>query len=95
VSVAYSHSALADLAAILAYVDARSPAGRRSVMRSIRDAVKLIGEYPRRGRFVDEPNVRVVQAGRYPYLIYWTTEGDAATIVHIRHAARKSPSMSR
>jgi plasmid stabilization system protein ParE len=58
-------------------------------MLSIQKAVDLIGEYPRRGRLAGEGTVRVVQAGRYPYLVYWTVEGDAAVVVHIRHTARQ------
>jgi plasmid stabilization system protein ParE len=89
VSVRYAESALADLAEILAYLDERSLTGGRNVMRSIQKAAELIGEYRQRGRLVGEGNVRVVQAGRYPYLIYWEVEAETAIIVHIRHAARR------
>jgi hypothetical protein len=37
----------------------------------------------------DEQATRVLPAGRYPYLIYWSVEGGEAWIVHIRDARRK------
>jgi plasmid stabilization system protein ParE len=89
VTIRYAEGALADLEAILAYLNEKSPRGGRNVMRSIQKTANLIGEFPQRGRLAGEGNVRVARAGRYPYLIYWDAEGDDATIVHIRHAARK------
>ncbi|CAN5137144.1 hypothetical protein BH10PSE9_BH10PSE9_20660 [soil metagenome] len=88
-SVRYAESALVNLAAILAYLNERSPLGSRRVMLSIQKTVDLIGEYPRRGRLAGEGAVRVVQAGRYPYLLYWTVELNEAVVVHIRHTARR------
>jgi toxin ParE1/3/4 len=89
VSVRYASSALIDLAAILAYLNERSPLGSRKVMLSIQKTVDLIGEYPRRGRLAGEDAVRVVKTGRYPYFVYWAVEADDAVVVHIRHTARR------
>jgi toxin ParE1/3/4 len=89
VSVRYADSALADLAAILAYLEERSISGGRNVMRSIRKTADLIGDYPGLGRLAGESTVRVTRAGRYPYLVYWDVVAGVAIIVHIRHAARR------
>jgi plasmid stabilization system protein ParE len=90
VNVRYSETALADLDAILAYLNERSPSGGRRVMQSIQRAIELIGEYPDRGRLAGEGNVRVVPVGRYPYLIYWDVDESGPYIAHIRHAARRA-----
>ena len=87
--VRYTSRARDDLEAILDYLDRRSPQGAKSVKRSIRKVSELIGEYPEGGRPAGEQGVRVLPAGRYPYLVYWSVEGGEAWIVHIRDARRR------
>jgi hypothetical protein len=36
-----------------------------------------------------EEGSRVLPAGRYPYLIYWTIEAGEVWLVHIRNARRR------
>jgi plasmid stabilization system protein ParE len=87
--VRYTPRARSDLQSILQYIDERSPLGARSVKRAIRKTIELIGEFPEGGRRAGEQAARVLPAGRYPYLIYWSVEGGEAWIVHIRHASRR------
>jgi plasmid stabilization system protein ParE len=79
-----------DLVAILQYLDTRSPPGARNVGQAIRRTIELIGQFPQGGRRADVEEVRVLPAGQYPYLIYWSIEDGDAWLVHIRHAARRS-----
>jgi hypothetical protein len=51
--------------------------------------IELVGEFPEGGRQIDEQGTRVLQAGRYPYLIYWIIERNEAWIVHIRDARHR------
>ena len=88
-SVRYTRRARDDLAAILRYIDARSPQGARNVKRTIQKTIELIGQLPDSGRRSGVAATRVLPVGRYPYLIYWSVEGGEAWIVHIRHAARR------
>jgi toxin ParE1/3/4 len=87
--VRFTQRGRGDLVAILDYIDARSPKGARNVKRTIQKTIELIGQLPDSGRRSGVSSTRVLPAGRYPYLIYWSVEGGEAWIVHIRHAARR------
>ena len=87
--VRYTPRARSDLAAILTYLDRRSPQGAHNVKRSIRKTIELIGQFPLAGRRTGVQDTRVLPAGQYPYLIYWSVEAGEALLVHIRHAARR------
>ena len=78
-----------DLEDILTFIDERNPAGARNVKRTIRKTVDLIGQYPQSGRPSGEQGTRVVAAGRYPYLVYWSVEAGEVWIVHIRDGRRR------
>ena len=87
--VRYTPRARSDLRSILQYIDERSPRGARSVKRGIQTTVALIGKFPESGRLSGEEGSRVLPAGRYPYLIYWTIEAGEVWLVHIRNARRR------
>jgi plasmid stabilization system protein ParE len=87
--VRYTLRASRDLAAILLYLVKHSPQGMRNVKRAIDNTERLIGQFPEGGRRSKETGTRVLPAGRYPYLIYWTIEAGEAWIVHIRDGRRK------
>jgi plasmid stabilization system protein ParE len=89
VRVRFTPQARSDLESILQYIDVSSPLGARSVKRAIRKTIEFIGEFPEGGRRAGEQETRVLPAGRYPYLIYWSIEGGEVWIVHIRHARRR------
>jgi plasmid stabilization system protein ParE len=86
----YTPRARGDLRSILQYIDERSPRGALNVKRAIQRTVELIGEFPKGGRLVgEEGGIRVLPAGRYPYLIYWTVEDNEVWLVHIRDGRRR------
>jgi toxin ParE1/3/4 len=87
--VRYTLRARNDLVAIFEYLDVRSPQGASNVKRSIRKAVELIGQFPHGGRRTHGHDTRVLPAGRYPYLIYWSVEAGDVWLLHIRHTARR------
>ncbi len=87
--VRYTPRARSDLQSILQYIDERSPRGARNVKRAIQKTIELIGEFPEGGRRAGEQTTRVLPAGRYPYLIYWSVEAGEVWLVHIRHARRR------
>ena len=64
--VRYTPQASGDLAAILRYLNERSPQGLRNVKRAIDNIERLIGQYPQAGRMHKETGTRVLPAGRYP-----------------------------
>jgi toxin ParE1/3/4 len=87
--VRYTPRARSDLQSIFQYIEKRSPRGARNVKRAIQRTIGLIGEFPEGGRHAGEEATRVLPAGRYPYLIYWSVEAGEAWLVHIRHARRQ------
>ena len=87
--VRYTRRARSDLQSILQYIDERSPRGARNVKRSIQKTIELIGEFPEGGRRAGEQATRVLPAGRYPYLIYWSVEAGEVWLIHIRDARRR------
>jgi plasmid stabilization system protein ParE len=87
--VRFTPRARNDLAAILKYLDERSPQGAHNVHRTIHRTIELIGQAPEGGRRAKVQDTRVLPAGPYPYLIYWSIEAGEAWLVHIRHAARR------
>jgi plasmid stabilization system protein ParE len=87
--VRYTLRARRDLQSILRYIDERSPRGATRVKRAIQKTIGMIGEFPESGRRAGEQGTRVLPAGRYPYLIYWSIEAGEAWIVHIRDARRR------
>jgi toxin ParE1/3/4 len=87
--VRYTPRAQGDIDAILSYIDQRNPQGARNVARTMHKTIELIEQFPQAGRLAGEQGTRVLPVGRYPYLIYWSVEGDEAWIIHIRHAARR------
>ena len=87
-SVRYTPRSRGDLSAILEYVERESPRGARSVKKAIKGTIELIGQFPEGGRLAGVEAVRVLPAGRHPYLVYWSVEGGDAWIIHIRHSGR-------
>jgi toxin ParE1/3/4 len=90
VKLRYSPRARRDLAEIADYLTALSPKGALSVERRIRKTIDLIMAFPGAGRRLDQqPAVRVMPLGRYPYLVFYTLREDEIVILHVRHGARK------
>jgi plasmid stabilization system protein ParE len=87
--VRFTARARNDLVEILDYLDDRSPQGALNVKRAIHKTIELIGQFPESGRAAGIQQTRVLPAGRYPYLIYWSIEAGEAWLVHIRHASRQ------
>jgi toxin ParE1/3/4 len=46
-------------------------------------------DFPEMAQPTDEPGVRRMLIGRYPYLIYYAVENDEIVILHVRHGARR------
>jgi len=87
--VRYTPRARRDIHAILHYLDERSPQGAVNVKQTIRKTIDLIGSHPHSGRLAGIEGTRVLPAGRYPYLVYWTIEAGEVWIVHVRHMSRR------
>ena len=93
--VVYRELALADLDQIFQYLDARSPAGARSVTAAIHSAIANIADQPLSSRETSDPDVRVKVVGRYGYKIFYSAGSDTVEILHVRHGARRPWSPER
>lgn len=88
--VRYTPRSRRDLEAIYAFIDQQSPAAARSVKRAIQHAVEILAEFPHIGTVIDRaPEFRGVNAGRYPYRVYYRIRGDEVWIVHVRDTRRQ------
>jgi plasmid stabilization system protein ParE len=85
----YTPRARDDLRAIIEYLSNQHPQGAGNVKHALDATIQLIEQFPNCGRLAGEQGVRVLPAGRFPYLVYWTVEAGQAWIVHIRDGRRK------
>ncbi len=89
----YTLPALADLEAILDYIDGQSPQGALRVKARIQTIIDLLLLHPQIGRPTDDPAIRRMATPPYPYLIFYEATADQIIIHAIRHAARDPSSM--
>ena len=89
----YTLPALADLDAVLGYIEAHSPQGARRVQARIQAIIDLLLLHPGVGTHTDDPTIRRMTALPYPYVIFYEVT-EAEIIIHaIRHAARDPSTM--
>jgi toxin ParE1/3/4 len=91
VKVRYTETALAEVDQILSYIAERNRAAANAVRARIEATVAALGETPEMAQKSDEPGVRRMLVGSYPYLIFYTIHADEVVILHVRHGARRLP----
>jgi toxin ParE1/3/4 len=72
----YTRLALADLAAILDYIEGHSPQGAARVHARIDTVINLLLSHPRIGVQTDDPTIRRINSSPYPYLIFYEIADD-------------------
>lgn len=87
VQVIWSRRALADVAAIQAYVEQFSPLAAQRLALRLLNAGDSLCEFPERARAV--AGGRRVLASVKPYLIYYRVEAKSVVIITVRHGARR------
>jgi toxin ParE1/3/4 len=88
--VLYASRALRDIDDILAYINARSPQGARSVSFAIEHAIRTCAFSPHASATTDEPGVYRRPLGRYRYTIFYRVlaGGEGIEIARVIHGAR-------
>jgi plasmid stabilization system protein ParE len=71
-------------------VNRRNPRAAREVKAFIVRRIAQLGDAPIRHRMIPQLGVHALYLGRYPYIVYYRVGRDEISIVHIRHAARRS-----
>jgi plasmid stabilization system protein ParE len=89
----YTRPALADLAAILDYIEGHSPQDAARVHARIDTVINLLLSHPRIGVQTDDPTIRRINASPYPYLIFYEIADDDIIIHALRHGARNPANM--
>jgi toxin ParE1/3/4 len=85
--VRYTATALREIDSIFVYVAGRDAAAAGKIVARVEQLVSRLAEFPFLGHVVDEPDVRVVPLGRYPYLVFYRVASEEVAILHVRHAA--------
>jgi plasmid stabilization system protein ParE len=90
--IEYAPRAIADLARIGSRSrDVFGDAVAVALETYIRATVARIAVMPESSlRLPQRPSVRVVPLVRYPFKIFYTVSSDTVTVLHIRHASRRS-----
>jgi toxin ParE1/3/4 len=93
VKLRYTLPALADLAAILDYIAARSPQGAKRVQARIQAMADLLAIHPHIGVHTDDPAIRRLTTLPYPFLIFYEVTESEIIIHAVRHGARDPSGM--
>lgn len=89
--IRYTETALVEVDEIFAYVAQRNPAAAARVVARIERTIKNLSDFPEMAQEADEPGVRRIPAGHYPFIVFYTIEADEVVILHVRHGARRWP----
>lgn len=90
-NVRYTDAAAADLGDLLSYLIERNPRAAATVGKAIEATVARIAAFPESAQATDEPTVRMAPAGRFPYLIFYTSAENEIQIIRVLHGARQRP----
>jgi toxin ParE1/3/4 len=89
VKVRYTRRALRQLAAILDYIDARSPQGADNVKQRLQAVISLLADHPNSGRLTNKGYIRRAVVRPYPYVIFYRPDATGIVILGAQHAARR------
>jgi toxin ParE1/3/4 len=88
--VRYTPRAFADREAIFEYINRRNPRVAQEIKVYLEKRISELGDLEIRHRVIPKLGVHALWVGRYPYIVYYRVGNDEISIVHIRHAARRS-----
>jgi toxin ParE1/3/4 len=89
--VTFSSKALSALDEIHSYISSDSPRAAGEVVAYIESLCFKLGHFPGMRRPTSLAGVRMIPAGRYPYLVFYAVLSDVreVRILRVRHAARR------
>ena len=89
--VRYTETALVEVNDIFTYISERNEAAAKRVVARVEQTIQNLDDFPQIAQQADEPGVRRMPIGRYPFIVFYTVEGDEIVILHVRHGARRWP----
>jgi toxin ParE1/3/4 len=92
VRIVWRRQALADLAALQAYIAKDDPQAAKRIAQRIVGAVEGLAYLPSLGRPGRVEGTRELVVARTPYIVPYRVKADEAQILRVYHAARRWPS---
>ena len=87
--VRFTTTAFAELHEIHDYIAKDNPTAARAVVLRVEQVIARIAQFPYIARAIDPSGVRVFPVGPFPYLVFYTVEGDEVFIRNVRHGSRR------
>lgn len=87
--IRYTETALRELDEILAYISDRNMTAATAVRARFEGVTGQLSQFPYMAQETSQPGVRRLPLGNFPYVIFYTVEGNEVVILRIRHAARR------
>jgi len=91
VKVRWLDQAVKDLKAVRAYIARDNPSAAAGVAQRIRDAVKILNDYPAAGRAGRVPNTRELIVAGTPYILPYRVRAENVEILRVLHGAQQWP----
>ena len=89
--VRWLDQAVEDLKALRTYIARDNPSAAADVAQRIRDAVKILGDYPAAGRAGRVPNTRELVVAGTPYILPYRVRAGSVEILRVLHGAQQRP----
>jgi len=86
-----SEQAVEDLKAVRAYIAGHSPFAAVDIAERIRDAIKMLGDYPAAGRAGLVPNTRELVVTETTYILPYRVRAETIEIFRVLHGAQQWP----
>lgn len=89
--VRWLDQAVQDLKSVRIYIGRYNPSAAGDVARRIRDAVRILRDYPAAGRAGRVPNTRELIVTGTPYIIPYRVRSETVEILRVLHAVQQWP----
>jgi len=93
--VRYTKAALKHIAVIVDHIQQDNPSAAIDVRDAIQSTIDRVVAFPSIGSDTDRPDILMIPARPYTYLIFYTVTDAWIVIRYIRHPARRRPANRR
>jgi toxin ParE1/3/4 len=83
--------AVEEVKALRAYIAQHDPSAAVATGQRIRDATKILGDYPAAGRAGRVPNTRELLVSGTPYILPYRVRAETIEILRVFHVAQQWP----
>ena len=89
--VRWLDQAVEDLKNVRTYIARDNPSAAADISQRIREAVKLLGDYPAAGRTGRVPSTRELVVRGTPYILPYRVRAETVEILRVLHGAHQRP----